>query len=44
VIKEHLRRYKYYFLVPFCLIILIAALLMILSGGPQLTPFIYQVR
>jgi len=43
LIKDFLKKYKYYILIPFILFILITAALIIFSGGPQKGAFIYQI-
>ena len=42
--KAFLRKYAWFIIVPLVLFVLATAILIVLSGGPQRGPFIYQIH
>ncbi len=42
--KELISRYKYFLIVPIVVIVFFTLLLFLLSGGPQIGGFVYQIH
>ena len=43
MIKEFIKKYKYFIFIPFVILVLATILLIVLSLGPQKGAFVYQV-